>query len=308
MHNSINEGKTPGRAAVVFAMAAVYLFWGGTFLGMRLALQTIPPFLMAGVRFSIAGWGLYAARRLMGDPRPTLTEWRGAGVVGALLFLGGNGMVVWAEMTIPSSIASIIVATVPLWMAAIGYFARLSRPGLGGWIGVAVGFSGILVLVLGSGSSPSGALNPLGIAALLLGAVSWAGGSLLSRRTQQPQSPLLWTSMQMIMGGALLLLFSLAMGDYRSFDPARLSVRSIIAFCYLVTLGSVVGFTAYIWLLKHVEPTVVSTYAFVNPIVAVFLGYVIASERIGGSALIAAGIIVCAVGIITLWHPRPAKS
>ena len=297
----------PGRTVVILLMAAVYLFWGGTFLGMRIALETMPPFLMAGIRFSIAGWGLYAARRLMGDPRPVLHEWRGAGIVGALLFLGGNGMVVWAEMTIPSSIASIIVATVPLWMAAIGYFARLSKPGVGGWIGVAVGFSGILVLVLGSGASPSGAMNPLGIAALLLGAVSWAGGSLLSRRARQPQSPLLWTSMQMIMGGALLLLFSLAMGDYRSFDPSRLSARSVIAFVYLVTLGSIVGFTAYIWLLKHVETTVVSTYAFVNPIVAVFLGFVIAGERIGGRALVASGIIVCAVGIITLWHPKPAK-
>lgn len=292
---------------IALAMACVYLFWGGTYLGMKIAIETMPPFLMAGVRFLIAGSALYIVRRLMGDARPALRQWRDAGIVGGLLLLGGNGLVAWAEQTVPSSIASLMVATAPLWMAAIGGLTGMSRPGLGGWIGLVVGFSGIAILVLGSKGSPSGELNPMGIVALLCASVFWASGSLYSRRASQPGSPLLWTGMQMILGGALLLTLSLSMGDLKRFDPALLSARSFAALVYLMIGGSIIGYTAYIWLLKNAETTLVSTYAFVNPVVAVLLGWLVAGEQIGGNALAAAAVIIAAVVIITLARPKPVK-
>ena len=292
---------------IALAMACVYLFWGGTYLGMKIAIETMPPFLMAGVRFLIAGSALYIVRRLMGDARPALRQWRDAGIVGGLLLLGGNGLVAWAEQTVPSSIASLMVATAPLWMAAIGGLTGMSRPGLGGWIGLVVGFSGIAILVLGSKGSPSGELNPMGIVALLCASVFWASGSLYSRRASQPGSPLLWTGMQMIVGGALLLTLSLSMGDLKRFDPALLSARSFAALVYLMIGGSIIGYTAYIWLLKNAETTLVSTYAFVNPVVAVLLGWLVAGEQIGGNALAAAAVIIAAVVIITLARPKPVK-
>ena len=243
----------------------------------------------------------------MGDARPALRHWRDAGIVGGLLLLGGNGLVAWAEQTVPSSIASLMVATAPLWMAAIGGLTGMSRPSLGGWIGLVVGFSGIAILVLGSKGSPSGELNRMGIVALLCASVFWASGSLYSRRASQPGSPLLWTGMQMILGGALLLTLSLSMGDLKRFDPALLSARSFAALAYLMIGGSIIGYTAYIWLLKNAETTLVSTYAFVNPVVAVLLGWLVAGEQIGGNALAAAAVIIAAVVIITLARPKPAK-
>jgi drug/metabolite transporter (DMT)-like permease len=243
----------------------------------------------------------------MGDARPALREWRDAGIVGALLLLGGNGLAAWAEQTVPSSVASLMVATSPLWMAAIGGLTGMSKPGLGGWAGLVVGFSGIAILVLGSKASPSGELNPVGIGALLCAAVFWASGSLYSRRARQPGSPLLWTGMQMIVGGVLLLLLSLGLGDLQRFDPARMSSRSFAALGYLMIGGSIIGYTAYIWLLKHAETTLVSTYAFVNPVIAVLLGWLVAGERIGGNALAAAAVIIAAVVIITLARPKPAR-
>jgi drug/metabolite transporter (DMT)-like permease len=307
MQSRLSPAKTPKPFLIALAMACVYLFWGGTYLGMKIAIETMPPFLMAGARFLIAGGALYIVRRLMGDARPAPREWRDAGIVGALLLLGGNGMVAWAEQTVPSSIASLMVATAPLWMAVIGGLTKMSKPGLGGWAGLVVGFSGIAILVLGSKGSPSGELNPLGVGALLLAAVFWASGSLYSRRAHQPDSPLLWTGMQMIVGGALLLILSLSIGDLGRFDPALLSGRSFAALAYLMIGGSIIGYTAYIWLLKHADTTLASTYAFVNPVVAVLLGWLVAGEQIGTNALAAAAVIIAAVVIITLARPKPAK-
>lgn len=307
MQSRLSPAQPPKPFLIALAMACVYLFWGGTYLGMKIAIETMPPFLMAGTRFLIAGGALYLFRRFRGDARPALREWRDAGIVGALLLLGGNGLVAWAEQTVPSSIASLMVATAPLWMAAIGGLTGMSKPGLGGWAGLVVGFSGIAILVLGSKGSPSGELNPLGLGALFLAAIFWASGSLYSRRARQPGSPLLWTGMQMIVGGALLLTLSLGMGDLQRFDPGLMSARSLAALAYLMIGGSIIGFTAYIWLLKHAETTLVSTYAFVNPVVAVLLGWLVAGEQIGTNALAAAAVIIAAVVIITLSRPKPVK-
>jgi len=307
MRQDAKANQPPKPLGIALAMAAVYLFWGGTYLGMKIALEALPPFLMAGSRFLIAGAALYLYRRARGDARPTWAQWKNAGIVGALMLLGGNGLVAWAEQTVPSSIASLMVATAPLWMAAIGHYTRQTRLTPGAMAGLAVGFAGIGILVWTSKNGDSAsALDPVGIAALLLAAVCWAGGSMYSRRARLPASPLLSTAMQMIVGGALLTVLSLALGDFGSLDLSRLTLRPIAGLIYLVVFGSIVGFSSYIWLLKNAEPALVSTYAFVNPVVAVFLGWLVAGEQIGSGALIAAAVIVSAVAIITLSREKPA--
>ena len=305
-HNDVAAKRAPSPLMVALALAAVYLFWGGTYLGMKIAIETMPPFLMAGVRFSVAGGVLYLLRRVSGDARPTWPEWKNAGIVGALLLLGGNGVVAWAEQMVPSSIASLLVATAPLWMAAIGHYTKRTELNAGAMVGLIVGFAGIGILVWTNKNSEASQINPVGIAALLFASVSWAAGSMFSRQAKLPSSPLLSTGMQMIVGGVLLLVLSLVLGDFRSFDLAKVSLRSYLALGYLIVCGSIIGFTSYIWLFKNAETTLVSTYAFVNPIVAVFLGWLIAGERIGANTLVAAAVIIAAVVVITVSR-KPGK-
>ena len=284
----------------LLALLIVYFFWGGTYLGIRLAVRTIPPFLMAGTRFLVAGTAVYAYARLRGAQRPTRDHWLSAGLVGLLLLVGGNGLVSWAEQLVPSGIAALLVATVPLWMILLGLLDRRNpRPSLVVFGGVLLGFIGVGVLVLPSGSGPD-RVSPLGVAALLAGAVFWAWGSLRSRTAKLPASPLLANGMQMIVGGALLVLAGLGSGEGSRLHFASISMESLLGLGYLISFGSIVAYNAYIWLLKHADPTWVSTYAFVNPIVAVFLGWLIAHERFAPRALLATAIIVLAVVIITV--------
>ena len=281
------------------ALLAVYFFWGGTYLGMRFAVQTIPPFLMAGTRFLTAGLAVYLYARLKGAPRPMLKHWIDAGIVGALLLLGGNGMVSWAEQLVSSSIAALLVATVPLWMILLGLLAKDSRrPNATVCAAVALGFVGIAILVLPS--TGPGRIDPWGTVALLAAAFFWSLGSLYSRRARQPGSPLLAVGMQMLVGGALLLAGSGLGGEWSRFHPQQVSARSLYGLGYLILFGSIVGYNAYIWLLKNADPTWVSTYAFVNPIVAVFLGWLLAGEQLTARSLWASAVIVLSVVIITV--------
>jgi drug/metabolite transporter (DMT)-like permease len=289
---------------IVLALVCVYIFWGGTYLGMKFAVETMPPFLMAGIRFSIAGWILYIVYRLKGEKRPSLEEWKNAGIVGSLLLLGGNGVVAWAEQQVPSSIASVLVATVPLWITAFSYISGAKKPSAGSIIGILLGLCGIGALVWNSNGMASQSADPGGILALLFASISWSAGSMYSRKAKLPSAPLLSTGVQMIVGGILLLIAAAFHGDYRGFDPSVISTQSWIALGYLVIFGSLIGYTAYIWLLKNAEPSVVSTYAFVNPIVAVFLGWLLADEKIGINAFIAVFFIIAAVVIITLFRDK----
>ncbi len=306
-HNKINKGinvKDNKFFTVMIALISVYLFWGGTYLGMKFAIETIPPFLMAGVRFSFAGWILYIVYRIKGEKRPSLQEWKNAGIVGALLLLGGNGVVAWAEQHVPSSIASVLIATVPLWITVFGSFGKNKKPSLGSFVGILLGLCGIAVLVWNSNTANSQATKLFGIIAILLASISWSAGSVYSRKAKLPSPPLMSTGVQMIVGGALLLLVSAFSGEFRGFQVIQVSQNSWIALGYLVVFGSLMGYTAYMWLLNNAEPTVASTYAFVNPIVAVFLGWLLAGEQIGANALIAAVIIIAAVVIITLFRDK----
>ncbi|WP_242772283.1 drug/metabolite exporter YedA [Brevibacillus parabrevis] len=298
----IGESENSNITLVVIALLSVYIFWGGTYLGMKVAIETIPPFIMAGIRFFVAGTVLYVLARLKGEQHPSVAEWKGAGIVGALLLLGGNGLVAWAEQKVPSAIASLLVATVPLWILAFNWLGgNKKRPALGVLAGVLLGFSGIAVLVLNTGGANSQNMDTIGMIALLIASVSWSIGSLYSRRAKLPASPLQSTAAQMMVGGALLIFVSFFLDDWTKLHLSELSVRSTLALGYLIVFGSIISYTAYIWLLKNADPAWVSTYAFVNPIVAVFLGWFLANERLSPHAWAAAIIIVVAVMMITVF-------
>lgn len=279
-------------AAVVFALATVYTVWGSTYLAIRVADRTMPPLLMSSARFLIAGGALYVfASR--GRARPTLREWRAAAIVGAALLLLGNGGVAWAETRIESGLAALIVALVPLWVALMdrAFFGRRLSPAA--IAGLVVGFGGVALLV-----RPGGGGNVLVILALLGTTSAWAGGSLYARGAALPESPLLSASMQMLAASLFLAIAGLARGEARDIHADTFAAKPVIAFVYLVLFGSLIAFSAYAWLLKNVRISIVATYAFVNPVVAVALGTVFLNEAIGWSTLAAGGAIVTAVVLI----------
>jgi drug/metabolite transporter (DMT)-like permease len=294
------------KAITLLALVAVYIIWGGTYLGIRLAVATIPPFLMAGSRFLAAGLALYLVVRLTGAERPRREHWRDAGIAGALLLLGGNGAVSWAEQRVPSGIAALLVATVPLWMILLGWAGKdRTRPGVVTLGSILLGLAGIALLVLPERGG-AGRIDPAGVAVLVLGSLLWSLGSIYARHARVPASPLLSVAMQMIVGGALMLAVSGPLGEWSRFEPARVSLSSLLGMGYLILFGSIIAYNAYIWLMKNADPTWVSTYAFVNPIVALFAGWLIANERLTTHALWATVVIILAVVLITLARNREA--
>jgi len=300
-----NMGTKKHKAMIIIlALIAVYLFWGGTYLGMKFAIETIPPFIMAGIRFTLAGGILYIIFRIKGGQRPSLVEWKNPCLVGAMLLLGGNGVVAWAEQQVPSSIASVLIATVPLWIITFSCVGERKKPSIGSIIGIILGLCGISILVWNSNGTSSHATNVFGMVAIIFAAFSWSAGSMYSRKAKMPSSPLLSTGLQMISGGILLLIAAAFHGDYSGFEPTKISLNSWIAMGYLVIFGSLIAFSAYIWLLNNIEPSIVSTHAFVNPIVAVFLGWLFAGEIIEVNALIAAVLIILAVVVITVFRDK----
>jgi drug/metabolite transporter (DMT)-like permease len=283
--------------AIWSALVSVYLIWGSTYLAIRYAVETAPPFLMAAARFIVSGGVLFALRRVAGDPAPTAVEWRAAAVVGLFLLVGGNGGVVWAEQFVPSALAALLVATVPLWMALIDVFLGGHRPNMFETGGILVGFGGV-VLLIGSPSTSANGMNSYGAAALVLASLSWAIGSLYGRSVRLPASQLLGTSMEMLTGGVALLAVSLIAGEWSRFDLAGVSPRSALALAYLTIVGSS-AFVAYVWLLRVAPTPLVSTYAYVNPLVAVCLGYFLASEPLTIRILLATVVIISSVVLVT---------
>ena len=297
----------PKRSSIILALLCVYIFWGGTYLGMRYAIQTIPPFLMASLRFSTAGWILYALLRLKGEPNPSFSEWKNAGFVGILLLVGGNAIVALAEQQVPSSIASLLIALVPLWITVITYIVERKKPNIGSIIGIPMGLIGVAILVWNPGGSTEHATSIVGIISILLASISWSVGSYISRRMKLPKAPLLATAIQMIVGGAALVLVAALHGDFVGFRLAAVSGTSWLAMAYLILCGSLLGYTAYIWLFRNAEPSIASTYAYVNPNVAMLLGGLIAGEHIGNNALVAAVIIITSVAVITVTRDDKRK-
>jgi drug/metabolite transporter (DMT)-like permease len=290
----------PSRAKVIAAFAAVYLIWGSTYLAIRFAIETVPPFLMAAVRFLIAGAVLYLWVRMRGATRPSRQNWLAALVVGGLLLFVGNGAVVWSEQHVPSGIVSLLVATVPLWVVLLEWVAPGGRrPTPGVVAGIAIGLAGLGLLVGPDAFRSHGVIPIAGALVLLVASIAWATGSVLSRKLPLPKEPLLATAMEMLAGGALLSGLSLATAEWRDANVTALSTTSVVALLYLIVFGSLIGFTAYIWLLGASSPARASTYAYVNPVVALFLGWMFANEPISARTLIAAAIIIAAVVLIT---------
>lgn len=301
------SAAAPSRARVIAAYAAVYVVWGSTYLAINFAIATLPPFLMAGARFLVAGLVLYVWMRARGAVRPSAAQWKVATIIGAFLLLGGNGAVVWAEQFVPSGITALLVATLPLWMALLGWLGPdRRRPTPRVSLGLLVGMVGIVVLV-GPGAlvGQGGNVDIVGAAVLMFGSLAWAAGSLYARRAATPPSPQLGTAMQMLSGGLLLVVLGLATGEGRGLDAGAISASSVSALLYLIVFGSLLGFSAYVWLLRVEPPTRVSTYAYVNPVVAVGLGWLFAGEALTSQTLLAAAIIIGAV-VLIVTTPKPA--
>lgn len=305
----MGETQTPARSMVVLAFLAIYIIWGSTYLAIRYAVETIPPFLMAGVRFLVAGSAMYAFVRLRNPERPTLAHWRTTAIIAALLLLGGNGAVVWAEQHLTSSMTVLLVTTVSLWMVLLNWARRDGvRPGIFEVAGIALGIGGVAFLVGAGGFSGSDGIHPGGVIALLFGALSWAVGSIYSRHAPLPMSPFLATAMEMLIGGALLTLAGLIAGEGSRIEFAQFSTRSVVSLGYLIVFGSFIGFTAYIWLLGVTTPAKVSTYAFVNPVIAVVLGCTLGGEPFSLRMLVSGVVIVAGVLLITMHRIKVAAS
>jgi drug/metabolite transporter (DMT)-like permease len=302
----------PSRASIIVAFAAVYVLWGSTYLAIRYAVQTAPPFLMAGSRFLFAGAVLAIWALARGAERPTRENWRAVSIVGTLLFLLGNGVVVWAETRIASGVAALLVATVPLWMVLIPWMRGGPRPRLLISAGIALGLGGLGVLVGPGAVQGTSGIDLYAAGGLMLASLAWASGSIYARRAPLPRSPLLTAGLEMFVGGIALLIAGLLTGEVYGFHLAVVSPRSWLAILYLVIFGSLLGFTAYSWLLGVAAPSRVSTYAYVNPVVAVLLGWAIAGESITPRVAIAAAIIIGAVALITVGqsvgNPTPVPS
>ncbi|HXG52959.1 MAG TPA: EamA family transporter [candidate division Zixibacteria bacterium] len=285
--------------AIWAALISVYLIWGSTYLAIRFAVETAPPFLMAAARFLVSGGALYAWRRLRGDPAPRAREWVNAGIIGLFLLVGGNGGVVWAEQFVESGLAALVVSTVPLWLVLLDAFRPRGRwPRAVAAAGVLLGFGGVALLV-GAPESPASDASAAGSTVLVLASLLWAAGSLYGRNAELPASPLLGTAMEMLTGGVALALLSMALGEWNSFDAASVSARSAWALLYLTVVGSS-AFVAYVWLLRVAPTPLVATYAYVNPLVAVLLGHFLAAEPLGARTLLAGALIIGSVILVSL--------
>jgi len=298
---------SPSPLRVALALGTLYLAWGGTYLAIRLAIETMPPLLMAGTRFLLAGCVLYTVLRLAGAERPRPVHWKSAAVVGACLLLGGNGAVSWAEQRVPSGLAALLVAMAPSWMVLLDWLRPNGvRPGRRVVLGLSVGLAGVGLLV-GPGDFFGGRrVDPVGAGVLLVGSMVWAFGSIYARQAELPTSTLLATAMEMIVGGALLWGAGLMTGEGRRLDLSAVSAKSLGGFVYLVVFGSWVGFSVYSWLLKSTTAARAATYAYVNPIVAVLLGWLVAGEPLTPRVGAAAACIVAAVVLITTDRGRTA--
>ncbi|MES2178068.1 MAG: EamA family transporter [Gemmatimonadota bacterium] len=291
------------RARLIAAFAAVYILWGSTYLAISFAVKTLPPLLMAGARFATAGvilllWARFSER----GNKPSRRDWTTGLISGSLLLLGGNGLVVWAEQRVPSGIAALLAAVVPLWMVLLDW-ARPGgrRPAGVMFVGLALGLAGLAMLIGPDAlRGEGGAVSLSGAVALVLASLSWAAGSLYTKHAPRATSSLLGAATQMIAGGLCLWVVAIIAGEPGQMDLAHASRSSILGLLYLITFGSIIGFTSYVYLLAHTTAAKAATYAYVNPVVAVLLGWALAHETVTPRTLVAAAIILSAVAIITL--------
>ena len=290
-----NNNSAPS-AAVLLAFATIYFVWGSTYLGIRWAIETIPPFSMAAVRFLSAGALMFAWASWRGKPWPALVHWRSAFIIGGLMLFVGNGLLTWAEQFVPSGIAALIVATVPLWMVGMEAFTKEGkRPGPSIIVGLILGMIGIAILI-GPGVLADEPVDLIGASAIVFASFAWALGSVYSRHAPQVPSTIQNVGMQMLLGGVLLYILGYSSGE--RIDVGEVSAKSAWSLAYLSLIGGILAYSAYVWLIKVSTPTKVSTYAYVNPVVAVLLGWLLAGEPMGPRVLLAGAAVVSAVVLI----------
>jgi drug/metabolite transporter (DMT)-like permease len=292
-----SPSAAPRSGLVVLALLLVYVVWGSTYLGIRLALEggALPLTMVSGGRFIIAGTLMYAVLRWRGSPAPTRRQWRNLAIMGLTMLVLGNGMVVLAERTVSSGLAATAVASVPLWMALFGAM-RGQNASRGEWLGIAIGFLGVVWLNAGSSLTAS----PQGLILLLIAPIGWAFGSIWARGLDLP-SPFMTAAGQMLCGGVMLVVLGLLSGERPTTWP---SMNGLLAVAYLCVFGSIVAFTAYVWLLHNVRPALVASYAYVNPVIAVILGVIIGNEHFGGRDFLAMAVILAGVVVLTLARTR----
>ncbi|HUQ82333.1 MAG TPA: EamA family transporter [Gemmatimonadaceae bacterium] len=301
------SANAPRNVMIAAAFAAIYLIWGSTYLAIKYAIETVPPFLMTGARFLIAGGVLYAWSVFRPAPTPAATTasipsaaraWRDAFIVGALLIVGGTALVGWAELSVPSGVTSLILATTPVWMVMLESVSARRAPEPRVIAGVTVGLAGLAILIWPSLMAPGSGAHLLGVAALALAALTWSAGGLYSRRAALPASAARATGMQMLAGAVLSLLVGVSLGEHHELSLAAITPASLVAIGYLVVAGALVGFSAYLWLMRVSTPSRVATHAYVNPVVAVLLGWAVLGETFTARTAVAMGVIVVAVVLI----------
>ncbi len=299
--------KTNKGLLTALAFFSVYLFWGGTYIGMKFAIESFPPFLMAAIRHTIAGLILLSYAIIKHEVKPNRHQLIQASIVGIIMLMFGNGLVAYAEKVIPSSIASLMITTVPFWIMLLNWrFGDHRKPLKIEVITLLMAFSGIVLLVLQGSSLAVEQLDPIGMIIIVIAAFSWSVGSLYSRFKEVPKSIYYNLSTQMISGGLVLFIFSFSIHEAQSFEFSHITSQSLVAMFYLIFFGSIIGYSAYIWLMKNVNPTLASSNAFVNPVVALLLGYFLAHEVLSIQSIIAAVIIIIAVAILTLSKKQKA--
>jgi drug/metabolite transporter (DMT)-like permease len=299
----------PSRTALIAGFAAIYIIWGSTYLGIRVAVETIPAFLMASARFLVAGALVAGFITLTRGFKATAKQWRDNTIVGGFLCLGGNGLVSWAEERVPSGIATLIISAGPVFIVLMDWAvhawskdgSRGTRPNALTFAGLALGFAGLAILV-GPDVVATGVdgLDPWRVLGLLGATFFWGVGMLIMRYVREPAEPFTASGIQMLSGSGWLFLVSLATGELSRFDPSGITGRSVLAWVYLIIFGSLIGFSTFTWLMKHSTPAKVSTYAYVNPVVAVFLGWAVLDERVSPRIFVAAAIIIAGVALITV--------
>ncbi len=286
-------------------LITLYIVWGSTYLAIRVAVASLPPFLMAGSRFFTAGILLYAWLKFREWPTPSKNQWKSAFIVGGYLLLGGNGAVVWAEQVVPSGLTALLVSSVPIWLVLFSWMkGRTARPSGLLAAGIALGFIGVFVLVRPDSSLEASPAFYAGVAALLFASLSWAWGSLYSKTADLPASPWMSTAIQMMAGGGLLLLAGIVHGEIGRIHVASFTAPAVGAWIYLVLLGSLVGYSAYVWVLKKAPIALAGTYAYVNPVVALILGALVLDEKVTGWMMAGAGLVVAGVALITTASAR----
>lgn len=306
MAEPMQTGPAPAaKINIVAAFLTIYLIWGTTFLAIRIAVETIPPFMMAGLRFVLAGGVMLPISLAQGGRFPSLHHWRSAAIVGGLMLMGGIGLLSLAERRLPSGLAALVVATIPIWITLFEWLGfRGKRPSNQTFTGLGLGFAGAALLFVPALDTRAGTYDLGGMGIVFVGAMLFAIGSLYSRRVPLPEDTRISTASEMLAGGGLLLLVSLMAGEPTRLDVAAISTRSIIALAYLTVFGSIIGYTAYLWLLKTVDPAKVSTNFYVNPVIAVLVGGVVAGETITLPMVIAAAVILLGVAVINTTLPR----